>query len=200
MSSPETARIAVLLDFENVHRVGHGLYSPGLPRYQCVPEPSLIADMLANRRKVPTVTTSVQVFRGRPNPAFEPTPASAADKQRQLWERRDDRVRVRSHPLFYRNWPQGPPVEKGVDVALAIEAVRLTLQDHDKFDALVVFSSDNDLVPAVKLCFQLPGPAIEVACWTGANPLQDATTHLPWCHFLTEKDWRSVTRDWTGRA
>src|ERR1022692_2521791 len=126
MSSPETARIAVLLDFENVHRVGHGLYSPGLPRYQCVPEPSLIADMLANRRKVPTVTTSVQVFRGRPNPAFEPTPASAADKQRQLWERRDDRVRVRSHPLFYRNWPQGPPVEKGVDVALAIEAVRHT--------------------------------------------------------------------------
>jgi hypothetical protein len=35
--------------------------------------------------------------------------------------------------------------------------------------ALVIFSSDNDLVPAVKLCFDLPGPAIEVACY-GATP------------------------------
>jgi hypothetical protein len=91
-------------------------------------------------------------------------------------------------------------VEKGVDVALAIEAVRLTLQEPDNFDALVVFSSDTDLVPAIKLCFDLPGPAIEVACWTGANSLQDNKTHLPYCHFLNEKDWRTVIRDWTGRS
>jgi hypothetical protein len=200
MSSPETARIAVLLDFENVHRVGHGLCGRGREIYQCVPEPSLIADMIARRRKVPSTATSIQVFRGRPNPAFEPTAASANDRQAQQWERRDGRVRVQKHQLFYRDWPKNPPVEKGVDVGLAIEAVRLTLQDSDKFDALVVFSSDNDLVPAIKLCFELPGPAIEVACWVGANPLQDTSTHLPWCHFLDEGAWRSVIRDWTGRA
>ncbi len=200
MPDPEPARIAVLLDFENVHRVGHGLYGRGQETYECVPEPSLIADKIAKRRNVPSVATSIQVFRGRPNPAFEPVSASANDKQAHLWERRDPRVRVRRHQLFYRDWPKGPPVEKGVDVAPAIEAVRLTLQDHEHFDALVVFSSDNDLVPAIKLCFELPGPAVEVACWLGANPLQDAATQLPWCHFLNQADWRSVTRDWTGRA
>lgn len=200
MPSTETARVAVLLDFENVHRVGHGLYAHGREIYQCVPEPSLIADLIAKRRNVPSTVTSIQVFRGRPNPAFEPTAASAYDKQAQQWERRDGRVRVRRHQLFYRDWPKGPPVEKGVDVGLAIEAVRLTLQDGDSFDAVVIFSSDNDLVPAVKLCFEMPGPAIEVACWLGANPLQDSSTHLPWCHFLDEKAWRSIVRDWTGRA
>jgi hypothetical protein len=200
MAAPEPARIAVLLDFENVHRVGHGLYGRGKEKYQCVPEPALIADKIAGRRKVPSVATSIQVFRGRPNPAFERTAASANDKQAQVWERRDQRVRVRRHQLFCRDWPKAPPVEKGVDVALAIEAVRLTIQDREQFDALVIFSSDNDLVPAVKLCFDLPGPAIEVACWLGANPLQDTATRLPWCHFMNEADWRYVTRDWTGRA
>ena len=38
-------RIALYLDFENVHRVGHGLYARGRERYACVPEPSLIADV-----------------------------------------------------------------------------------------------------------------------------------------------------------
>jgi NYN domain len=200
MSSSATARIAVLLDFENVQRVGHGLYGRGKPLYQCVPEPVLVADLIARRRNVASRATVIRVFRGRPNPEFERQAASANDKQRQLWERRDARVRVHSHPLFYRDWPKGPPVEKGVDVALAIEAVRLKLQEQNEFDALVVFSSDNDLVPAIKLCFQLPGPAIEVACWVGANPLQDTATKLPWCHFLSEGDWRSVVRDWTGRV
>jgi hypothetical protein len=166
-TAPERARVAVLLDYQNVLQRGHYLYGHGKETYQCVPEPSLIADTLAGKR--------------------------------DTWEPRDGRVRVVSHPLFHRNWPDDAPVEKGVDVSLAIELVRMTLQDHEQYDALIGFSSDTDLRPALKLCRELGGPVIEVACWTGANPLQDPATHLPYCHFLNENAWKRIVRDWTGR-
>jgi hypothetical protein len=171
-----------------------------MPDFASAPEPSLVADLLASKRDRPSKTTSILVFRGRPDPRKEPTAASAHDKQRQQWQRRDGRVTVVSHPLFYRNWPDDAPVEKGIDVSLAIELVRMTLQDGDKYDALIVFSSDTDLRPALLLCRDLSGPVVEVACWTGANALQDPTTRLPYCHFLDEREWKRLCRDWTGRV
>lgn len=58
-------------------------------------EPALVADLLAERRRVPSEVTSIQVFRGRPNPKHEPRPARANDAQRQQGERRDERVTAR---------------------------------------------------------------------------------------------------------
>jgi hypothetical protein len=197
---PDKARVAVFLDFQNVLQRGHDLYGRGKESYQCVPEPSLVADMLASRRDVPSEATSILVFRGRPDPRKEPTLASAHDKQKQQWQRRDRRVTVVSHPLFYRNWPDDAPVEKGIDVSLAIELVRTTLQEQETYDALIVFSSDTDLLPAIKLCGELGGPVVEIACWVGANSLQDRATLLPYCHFVDETAWRRVVRTWEGRV
>jgi hypothetical protein len=108
MPSPNPARIAVLLDYQNVLQRGHWLYGRGKEPYQCVPEPALVADLLARRRRVPSEATSILVFRGRPNPKHEPRPARANDAQSQQWERRDGRIEVRSRQLFYRNWPHDP--------------------------------------------------------------------------------------------
>jgi hypothetical protein len=198
--TPDNARVAVFLDYQNVLQRGHGLYGRGKESYQCVPEPALVADMLASKRHVPSEAISILVFRGRPDPRKEPVLASANDRQKQQWERRDRRVKVVSHPLFYRNWPRDAPVEKGIDVSLAIELVRMTLQDRESYDALIVFSSDTDLLPALKLCRELGGPVLEVACWVGANSLQDRATLVPYCHFLDEKAWRKVIRTWEGRV
>jgi hypothetical protein len=195
--------VAVFLDYQNVLQVGHGLFARGRDVHQCVPEPSLVADLIARRRNTPSQVTDIYVYRGRPNPLHEPMLAQANDRQKSQWERRDQRVRVIRHPLYYRNWPRDPPIEKGIDVSLAIDLVQFTLrQDHA---ALVTFSSDMDLMPAIDLCFGLPSPpVIEVACWSGAKPLQrpdprNSAKRLPFCHFLPEADWRRVIRDWTGR-
>ena len=41
---------------------------------------------------------------------------------------------------------------------------------------------------------------VEVACWSGFKPLRFPRTHLPYCHFLNEKDWDAVVDDWHGRV
>jgi hypothetical protein len=188
--------ITLLLDYENVHRVGHGLHGRGREKYACVPEPSLIADKIAARRGTATTVESIRVYRGRPNPRHEPVAASANDKQAAQWARRDGRVRVERRPLAYRNWPDAPPVEKGIDVKLAVDLIYEAMRKDA--DALVLFSSDTDLLPAIELARKI-GTRVEVACWDGSKRLAIPGDDVV-CHHLSAADWRAVVRDWTGRV
>lgn len=93
--------------------------------------------------------------------------------------------------------PAQPPQEKGIDVALAVDMIHLA---HDgQYDALILFSSDTDLLPALEAIRTLRLGHVEVACWSGFKPLRFSGTSLPWCHFLSEQDWLTVTEDWKGR-
>jgi hypothetical protein len=82
------ANVALYLDYENVHRVGHGLFGRGRERYECVPEPSLIADLIAARRP-DTEIRVINVYRGLPSSRLEPQAASANSQQANTWQRRD---------------------------------------------------------------------------------------------------------------
>lgn len=135
-------RVAVFLDFQNVHLTGHGLYGGGREPYRCVPDPARLADLIATRRKRASEATAVRVYRGRPDPNHQPVPAAANDAQASQWER-DTRVRVVRRQLNYRDWPNRPPQEKGIDVALAVDMIHLAYRRQ--YDALVLFSSDTDL-------------------------------------------------------
>jgi uncharacterized LabA/DUF88 family protein len=185
------AHVALYLDFENVHRVGHGLYARGRERYTCVPEPSLIADLIAARRPQDTEIKVIRVYRGLPNSRLEPEAASSNAQQANQWERRDPRVRMIRRPLAYRGWPDHPPVEKGIDVQIAVDMIQAAM--GKVFAALILFSSDTDLLPVVELAGSV-GTPVEVACWDGAKPLQGCAVH-----HLSAADWHKVTRDWTGR-
>lgn len=99
--------------------------------------------------------------------------------------------------LAYRGWPKVPPVEKGIDVKLAVDLIHAAMSQ--RYDALVLFSSDTDLIPAIELAAEI-GAMVEVACWDGAKPLRIPRTGGPRCHYLTQSEWRSVIRDWSGRA
>lgn len=100
--------------------------------------------------------------------------------------------------LNYREWPDRPPQEKGIDVAIAVGLVHLAF--HKQYDALVLFSSDTDLLPALEMVAGLKLGHAEVACWAGFKPLRFSGTKLPWCHSLSEQDGQSVTDDWQGRV
>jgi hypothetical protein len=141
------------------------------------------------------------VFRGRPNPNRQPVPAAANDAQTAAWER-DPRVTVLRRDLNYRGWPQLPPQEKGVDVALAVDLIENALLD--RYDVGVVFSGDTDLLPAIEVAFRRTPPRIEIASWRGARPLwfseglaASPRRYLPYCHFLDADDFDAV-RDRTG--
>jgi uncharacterized LabA/DUF88 family protein len=189
-------RVAVFLDYENVHRTGHQLYaSVGQPKYDTVVDPVKIAEaVLAKRRKVGELT-SIRVFRGRPVPEFQAKPASANDLQAAAWVL-DSRVQLKRRDLKYdfdsdRKWVSAR--EKGIDVALAVSLVEGSLKEQ--FDLVIVFSCDTDLLPAVELAYRDTAAHIEVACWSGSKPLwfpeglrMSPPRRMPYCHFLSQQD------------
>lgn len=189
--------IAVFLDFQNVHLTGHSLYGGGSEPYRCVPDPARLADLIAARRRRPSKAAAVCVYRGRPDPNHQPVPAAANDAQASQWER-DSRVRVFRRQLNYRGWPASPPQEKGVDVQIAVDLIRAAFSRD--YAALVLFSSDTDLLPALETVARYKLGHVEVACWSGFKPLRFSASNLPWCHFLNEADWAAVTEDWQGRV
>lgn len=188
-------KVAVFLDYENVHRTGHQMYATmGQQRYETVVNPLKIAERLVEKRKNGGELHSVRVFRGRPVPAYQPRAASANDIQAAAWSA-DKRVQVVRRDLKYELLDNGdrPAREKGIDVALATSLVAGAL-DSD-FDVAIVFSCDTDLLPALELVFARRLAHLEIACWTGSKPLWFPefmrlvpAKHLPYCHFLKEDD------------
>lgn len=189
-------RVALFLDFQNIHLVGHGLFEGyGTPVYCCVPDPSKIADIIQRRRSRPSQVTAIRVYRGRPDPERQPTPASANDSQSAKWMR-DRRLHLVRRQLNYRGWPDTAPTEKGIDVAIAVDLMHLAIRKQ--YDALVLFSGDTDLLPAIETIKQLRLCHVEVACWSGHKPLRLPNSQLPYCHFLSKDDWNAVIEDWSN--
>ena len=93
-----------------------------------------------------------------------------------------------------------PPQEKGIDVALAVDLMHLALRG--RHNALVLFSSDTDLLPALESIVDLRLRHVEVACWSGFKPLRFPASNspLPYCHFLSQADWNATVDDWKGRV
>ncbi|MGW5154507.1 NYN domain-containing protein [Nonomuraea wenchangensis] len=191
-----TDRVEVFLDYQNVHLAAHECFAPrfGVPVHQTLVHPLAVAERIVEKRKHGGLLQGVRVFRGRPNPEHEPTPAAANDAQSAAWSR-DPRVTMIRRPLNYRGWPEERPREKGVDVALAISLVKTALRAE--YDVAVVFTSDTDLLPAIEMAFRETKPKIEIAAWTGKNPLWfpdelKMKRYLPYCHFLSEIDFEDV--------
>jgi uncharacterized LabA/DUF88 family protein len=199
-----TERIAVFLDYQNVLQTGHGLYGvQGARDYENAPHPVRLAELIAERRARPSEAAAIRVYRGQPVSTFQPRPAATYEAQMSHWTR-DARVHVHSRPLRYPGWTVqnmgtgcARPMEKGIDVALAVDLMHLAMRKQ--YDALVLFSSDTDLLPAIETIVGARMTHLEVACWRGGPRLRLARTEKPWCHLLTRDDWRSVGDDWSGK-
>jgi hypothetical protein len=136
---------------------------------------------------------------GTLGPERQPLVAASNDAQASEWTR-DRRVTIVRRQLNYRGWPRLPGQEKGIDVAIAVDLMYLAIRGD--YDALVLFSSDTDLLPALKAIVSLRLGHVEVACWAGAKSLRlpDSKPRRPWCHMFSKTDWQSVTEDWQGRV
>lgn len=188
-------RVGVFLDYQNLHLGAWHRFLPGADRAEsALVHPVKLAELLVARRLRDSELAMVGVYRGRPLPQHQPTMTAANDAQTETWGR-DARVRVVRRDLQYRGWPTLPPVEKGIDVALAVDLVRSAMLDL--YDAVIVFSADTDLLPALEVTFRDTDTRLEVACWQGVWPLwiPDLVRqgrHLPYCHFLDEGDFEGV--------
>jgi uncharacterized LabA/DUF88 family protein len=91
-------------------------------------------------------------------------------------------------PLRYpRDWGQPGCVEKerekGIDVWIAIDLVRMALRRE--YEVAILFSRDQDLLPALELVVDQPDVHTEVATWEGTSKLFLKYRHM-YCHKLDE--------------
>lgn len=97
---------------------------------------------------------------------------------------------IRRNLQYPGDYPVARASEKGIDVALAVDIIRLGMSGY--MDAAILFSSDNDLMPAIEVLWDMPRCHVEVAAWSGAARLRLDGTQSPWCHHLNEADFESV--------
>ena len=83
-----------------------------------------------------------------------------------------------------------PAHEKGIDVALAIDYVRLAMER--RYDVGILFSRDTDLVPCLETVMDLRLAHPEVSTWEGSERLRVRGSHAPWCHYLSATDYQAV--------
>ena len=136
---------------------------------------------------------SVHVYSGRPDSSKAPHTYAAHRKQTRRWE--SDGATVITRGLRYPpNWPHDPAQEKGIDVALAIDFVRLAIDGA--YDVGVIMSTDSDLQPALEFVRgHNPGHLyVAVAAWGTQG--KDQRLRLPgaslWCHWLSQADYNAV--------
>lgn len=95
-------RVAVFVDYENAHRVGHGRFGDvGQPKHETVLDPLKLAKRIIDKRRDDSELVGVHVFRGRPLPMFQPEATSANDILAVAWER--DGVHVVRRDLEVRH-------------------------------------------------------------------------------------------------
>lgn len=183
-------RVAVYFDYENVHRTAHGIYARyGEPLYETAVNPMQLAHRIVKKRNRPSKVEAVEVFRGRPVPEHQPTPASAYDKLKHEWHVAGCTVHSRDLKYEFPDDLSGQFTgrEKGIDVALAVKMAHDAISG--KYDAQILFSSDTDLLPILELGMELQSTHIELACWSKANRLYiDRKRKLPYCHYLSKDD------------
>jgi len=184
-------RTIVFLDYQNVVLAAHHRFgSVGTANRIANLDPVKLGRLLLSRRNAASELVEVRVYRGLPSSSREPIAFSANDRQTDAWRRTDTITTIRRPILYPRGWPSTPAREKGIDVSLAIDVLRLALERT--YDVGILFSSDTDLVPALEALAELKLARFEVAAWVGTPRLRLPGTGRPWCHYLTQADYLAV--------
>ncbi|MCT1414123.1 NYN domain-containing protein, partial [Corynebacterium sanguinis] len=206
MPQQQREQVDVFLDYENVRRTGREvfLYSNSAPHEGMV-DPLALAQTVVSKRKRDSILRKVHVFRGRPNPLRQPKPHSAFEHFAARWSQNESVV-THFRDLKYVDHDPGffTAMEKGVDVALAVQLINSALSPNSP-DAIILMSNDTDLEPAVEFVLEQTSTHIEIAAWSGEGsyPLylrkyisQNPPRYLPYCHFLTKADFDRLRCDY----
>jgi uncharacterized LabA/DUF88 family protein len=187
-------QVMVFIDYQNVTTTAFECFprTAASRRFTHI-DPIRFAELVVSRRRFPSELVGIRVYRGRPEPRRQPGLAAASDAQTAVWER-DPRVTVVRRPLRYpKGYPIERPQEKGIDVALAVDFVRLSIAGA--YDVGIIASHDTDLMPALEMVSDLSLAHVEVSGWARRNRLSFPGTKLPWHHSLGEGDYQQVCDD-----
>lgn len=192
------ATAQLFIDYQNLHFTAWECFTPyGTEVWQSLVHPGKFADQVREARLArhfPDVEiTVIHVYRGLPSRRHEPTQHARVQRQASNWTR-DRRVQMNLRPLRYpSDWPDSPAQEKGVDVQLAIEVVRATMNAESAAaraaelasgesdlasegaaepEILIVATRDTDIVPALEIARASSAVKLELATWKGQSELK----------------------------
>lgn len=210
-------RMAVVVDYQNVHLTGTELFLPERPVEEGLVDPFRFACQLAKARndgsppEHAVEVARVEVFRGLPSDQDDARAYARNLAQRSEWMKgHHGVVEVTLRPLKYdyeyrdgaRSIIRGSRREKGVDVLCALALVRLARSGL--FDVVVLASRDTDLAPALDEAAKQGSAKIEAAKWYEpsaphtrgrlATEQRIWTTSMRREHFMDSLD----QRDYTG--
>lgn len=174
--SPSTgaARAVVFVDYQNMYRGAREAFG-----YDAHPghfgnfRPISFGRVLT--REEGCVLVQVRVYTGIPVPQRDRKGNAIMQRRIASWvSDSPDKVEVFPRPLRY---PPSQGREKGVDVELAIDIVRLALDDV--YDIAIVASADTDLVPALEFVVRrCPDKLVETVAWE-PEPGREAMAAAP---------------------
>jgi uncharacterized LabA/DUF88 family protein len=184
-------KVTVFIDYQNTHQTAHETYMPlGTEIYDSLLDPGALAERLVSKRAPGGVLHQVRVYRGKPDPRKEPLLASFNDKHFDAWKC-DPRVIIRRRTLRYpSDWGEPGcterPREKGIDVELAIDLVRLAVCGD--IEVGIVLTRDTDLVPAIEAVRDFKWAHVETAGWDTASRLRVSGVYH---HELSREDFEA---------
>lgn len=200
METPD--KLIVFVDYQNTYMAAReAFFDDAVDHHTCGQiHPLKLGELLAERSNQTrtdgrrTVLHQVRLYCGMPDSEKDPKGNSARLRQVQIWGRMPG-VQVLHRPLRY---PGGslPPQEKGVDVQLAVDVIRMALQGE--YQLGVIFSRDTDLRPVLETMLDLKSHinvTCTVAAWqpdTGRRHSLQVPNHRVWCYYLTRRDFNSV--------
>lgn len=201
-------RVVLFLDYQNIYRRAREAFFTHEvdPHFRGQISPIALGELLVKRSPFIRELSAVRIYRGLPSNDRDPIGYSAARRQINSWQM-NPRVQVITHSLRYpKGWPhshqQGEkPVEKGIDVSLAIDFVAMAVRDE--YDIGILFSMDSDLKPALAFVSNSDLHArAEVAAWSRRldgkmlasynHPRLSLTGNKPFCHWLDNSDYKQI--------
>jgi uncharacterized LabA/DUF88 family protein len=160
--------VSVLLDWQNIYKCARDAF--GLTDEGSIAgtiDPLKLARHLTSSVSPDGRLQEVRIYRGRPDNVKDSIGYAAWRSQTAAWKSTmGESLIERYRDLKYRG---DEVMEKGIDVWLAIDLVKLAMDKE--VDRAIVVSSDTDLLPAIELADEISGgPFVEVAGWVGDHP------------------------------
>lgn len=202
-------RVVVFCDWQNIYRrAREAIFSdPSSPSEVGQVVPIDLGEVLAGRgpEGEERELHQVRIYRGMPKQERDARGYAAARSQHSTWGTNRKVELIPGKIQYPDDWSPGKrdgdqPREKGVDVSLAIDLVTMSIENE--YDIAVVFSCDNDLLPAVEFVADRHArdvslPRVEVAAWKGVRAARRPSRLNPpgrnvWCHWLTKEDYWGV--------
>ncbi len=161
-------RVAVFIDWQNAYmsaRRAFGLTTAPSERGVFSPTALDIALAEGNGRGSEGRLCKVEIYRGLPSPKYDSVGNAACQRQAAAWQKESATTHPRLRPLRYpSDYPKKPPVEKGVDVQLALGLLECVISGG--CDLAVMVTNDTDMVPVIETIARLRGSeVIETAAW-----------------------------------